>query len=150
MMPGVIHLPVASITTASAGAVTSWPTATTLPFCSRSDPRSIAGPAAVRIVALRMTVGRDAAGLWVEAHGLGAGCCSAATAVAAINAAHRKARMLTPLLRGSPGCANYMRGVGHNSLMNRIAPALIVLLFVTACSGDTQISPPPDVAEAPT
>ena len=33
--------------------------------------------------------------------------------------------------------------------MNRIAPALIVLLFVTACSGDTQISPPPDVAAAP-
>jgi peptidylprolyl isomerase len=33
--------------------------------------------------------------------------------------------------------------------MNRIAPALIVLLFVTACSGDTQIPPPPDVAAAP-
>lgn len=33
--------------------------------------------------------------------------------------------------------------------MNRIAPALIVLLFVTACSGDTQIPSPPDVAAAP-
>ena len=60
MTPGVTHLPLASITTASAGASTVWPTAATLPFCSRIDPRSIAGPAAVRIVALRMTVARDA------------------------------------------------------------------------------------------
>ena len=54
--PGVTHLPVASMTVASAGAFTVWPTAATLPFWSRSDPRSIAGPAAVRIVALRMSV----------------------------------------------------------------------------------------------
>ena len=42
---------------ASAGAMTSARRRATLPFCSRIAPRSIAGPAAVRIVALRMTVG---------------------------------------------------------------------------------------------
>ena len=60
--PGVTHLPLASITTASAGALTFWPTATIFPFCSRIEPRSIAGPAAVRIIALRMTVGREGNG----------------------------------------------------------------------------------------
>ena len=48
-----------------------------------------------------------------------------------------------------------MRGVGHNPLMNRIAPALAVLLLLTACSGGPppgevpQIPPPADVAAAP-
>ena len=62
MMPGVTHLPAASIEIASAGALTVWPTAVTRPSCSRIAPRSIAGPAAVRIVALRMTVVRDGRG----------------------------------------------------------------------------------------
>ena len=60
--PGVTHLPVASMTAASAGALTVAPTAATLPFCSRIEPRSMTGPAAVRIVALRMTVVRAASG----------------------------------------------------------------------------------------
>ena len=66
MTPGVTHFPLASIATASAGALTLCPTATTLPSCSRIDPRSMTGPAAVRMVALRITVARDGRGLYVE------------------------------------------------------------------------------------
>ena len=39
MTPGVTHFPFASITTASAGALTVCPTAAILPFCRSSDPR---------------------------------------------------------------------------------------------------------------
>ena len=51
------------MTRASAGAVTLWPTAAIFPPCSSSEPRSMTGPAAVRIVALRMTVVCDGSGL---------------------------------------------------------------------------------------
>src|SRR5688572_716632 len=88
MMPGVTHLPLASITWAPAGAFTVAPTALILPFSSRTAPLAITGPAAVRIVALRMTVGRDGNGWYVDAYGFvmrpvlaaaGCGFCAAAT-----------------------------------------------------------------------
>src|SRR3954471_18682644 len=82
MMPGVTHLPLASITTASAGALTVCPTAATLPSWRRIAPRSITGPAAVRMVALRITVVRDGSGLYVDATtfvtaGAAPPCCGA-------------------------------------------------------------------------
>ena len=62
MTPGVTQRPAASTTTASAGAARSRPTAATLPSRSSTDPPSIAGPAAVRTVALRIKVGREGSG----------------------------------------------------------------------------------------
>src|SRR3954447_7794229 len=82
MIPGVTHFAVASITTASAGAFTVCPTAATLPSRSRIDPCSIGGPAAVRIVASRISVVRDGNGLYVDAYAFGTTgadpvCCGA-------------------------------------------------------------------------
>ncbi len=56
MMPGVTYLPVPSITTASAGASIDVPTETIFPSRSRIDAFCIVGPAAVMIVALRISV----------------------------------------------------------------------------------------------
>src|SRR5689334_11915995 len=69
MIPGVTYLPVPSITSASAGAVTFAPTCAILPFVRSTAPLRIVGPAAVRIVTLRMTVGRDAYGRYVLGKG---------------------------------------------------------------------------------
>jgi hypothetical protein len=71
MTPGVTHFPAASMISASAGAVTAGPTAAILPSRSRMDPRSIAGPLAVRIVALQISIVREGKGLYVEMKGLG-------------------------------------------------------------------------------
>ena len=117
MMPGVTHRPLASTTTASAGAGTVWPTATILPSLSRTDPRSMIGPAAVRIVALRMSVGRDGSRAYVDGYaswtiapcapGADAGCCArtaggtAARAMARAVAAVKRRRILMDLLRVS-------------------------------------------------
>jgi hypothetical protein len=60
--PGVTYLPAPSSTTASAGASTDWPTAAIFPSRRRIAPSRIVGPAAVRMVTLRITVGRDANG----------------------------------------------------------------------------------------
>jgi hypothetical protein len=57
-MPGVTYFPPPSITTASAGAFTVAPTAATFPFCSKIAPFLMSGPAAVRMLTLRMTVVR--------------------------------------------------------------------------------------------
>src|ERR1051326_1860121 len=62
MIPGVTYLPLPSMTTASDGALTDVPTAVILPFERMTEPFRIVGPAAVRIVTFRMTVGRDANG----------------------------------------------------------------------------------------
>ncbi len=62
MIPGVTHLPAASSTTASGGASTTAPTATTLPSRISSEPFSMRSPTAVRIVAFRIRRGGDAAG----------------------------------------------------------------------------------------
>src|SRR4051812_41795358 len=59
MTPGVTYLPVPSMTTASAGASTVAPTATIFPSRTTRAPWGMRGPAAVRIVALRITVGRE-------------------------------------------------------------------------------------------
>src|SRR5688572_3488696 len=71
--PGVTYLPVPSMTTASAGAFTVAPISTILPSRRRIDPLRIAGPAAVIMVALRMTVGRDGYGTYVLGNGLAFG-----------------------------------------------------------------------------
>src|SRR5687768_16601390 len=71
MMPGVTHLPLASITVASAGALTVTPTASTLPLCSSTEPFWMVAPAAVSTVALRMSVVRDGNGLYVDGNGVG-------------------------------------------------------------------------------
>src|SRR5439155_391167 len=55
--PGVTYLPVPSTTTASAGACTVAPTATMRPSLNRIEPLAISCPAAVRIVALRISTG---------------------------------------------------------------------------------------------
>src|ERR1700738_3692229 len=69
-IPGVTYLPRASITTtASAGVPTFAPTATIFPSRSRIDPLRIADPAAVRIVALRISVARDGNGTYVDGYG---------------------------------------------------------------------------------
>jgi len=73
MMPGVTYLPVPSITTASPGALTFAPTAAILPSRSRTLPFRIVGPAAVRMVTLRMSVVRDGKGLYVLGNGLSFG-----------------------------------------------------------------------------
>lgn len=77
MIPGVTYLPVPSITTASDGAVTEVPTATILPSRSRIDAFCIIGPAAVIIVALRMSVVREGNGVYVLGNGLAFGSESA-------------------------------------------------------------------------
>src|SRR5438105_6399551 len=69
MMPGVRNFPVPSMTTASAGALTLAPTWVILPFVSTTAPFRIVGPAAVRIVTLRMTVVRAANGRYVLGKG---------------------------------------------------------------------------------
>lgn len=74
--------------TASGGASTDAPTATIFPLRSRIDASCIAGPAAVRIVAPRMTVVRDVNGVYVLGKGFafgtdsmpGSGIVSAAVA----------------------------------------------------------------------
>ena len=62
MMPGITHMPVASMTCASAGTVTVAPTAAILPARMRMVPRSIGVvDAAVRIVAFLMASVRSCA-----------------------------------------------------------------------------------------
>src|SRR5919109_1280499 len=73
MRPGVTNLPLPSITTASDGASTELPTATIFPSRIRIEPFSTRGPAAVRIVALRMTVGREGNGVYVLGNGSASG-----------------------------------------------------------------------------
>src|SRR5687767_2851659 len=88
MSPGVTHLPVASMTTASAGAATSpAPTAATLPSCSSTAAFCRMGPAAVATVALRMRVGREGSGVYVEGYGAVLAAAVAAVAVAAFSSA---------------------------------------------------------------
>ena len=62
MIPGVTYLPAPSITSASAGELTVAPTAAIFPFWSRIAPFRIRGPAAVRMLTLRITVVRDGKG----------------------------------------------------------------------------------------
>ena len=91
MTPGVIHLPLASMTSASAGAVTVCPTAAILPFCSRIDPRSIdrAGRGQDRRVAdQRGARGKRLVGGWVHVRhqrrrrrGRAVGCCASTKTV---------------------------------------------------------------------
>src|SRR6476620_5471444 len=69
MMPGVTYFPAPSITSASAGALTVAPTAATLPFCRRIAPFRISGPAAVKMLTLRITVVRDGKGTYVLGNG---------------------------------------------------------------------------------
>src|SRR2546422_10615678 len=59
MMPGVTHLPVPSTLIASDGACTVAPTATIWPSRNRIDACGISCPAAVMIVALVITTGRE-------------------------------------------------------------------------------------------
>src|SRR3954468_16874273 len=112
MTPGVTHLPDASITTASEGAVTVAPTAATLPFCNRISPRSLAGPAAVRIVALRITVVRAVPGLYVDPYGLAGACWPAATAVDARMTATRIARMTRRIIQAQEQAAGGRQEAG--------------------------------------
>src|SRR3970282_2000740 len=69
MTPGVTYFPVPSTTWASEGTVTLAPTATILPSRSRMVPLGIAGPVAVRMVALRMATGPDGTGRYVLGNG---------------------------------------------------------------------------------
>src|SRR6266542_1125029 len=69
MIPGVTYLPVPSMTTASDGASTVAPTAVILPFCTRTLPFRIVGPAAVMMLTLRMTSVRDGKGTYVLGKG---------------------------------------------------------------------------------
>src|SRR5215218_7193470 len=69
MMPGVTYLPVPSSTMASVGAVTLVPTSAILPSRRSRLPPRMVGPAAVRIVTLRINVGRDANGRYVLGKG---------------------------------------------------------------------------------
>src|ERR1700686_1984422 len=69
MMPGVTYLPAPSMTIASAGALTAAPTAAIFPFWSRIAPFRIIGPAAVRMLTLRITVGREGNGVYVLGNG---------------------------------------------------------------------------------
>src|SRR5579863_826637 len=73
MIPGVTYRPCPSITTASGGASTDAPTAMIFPSRSRIDASCITGPAAVRIVAPRITVVRDANGVYVLGNGFAFG-----------------------------------------------------------------------------
>jgi hypothetical protein len=59
MIPGVTYFPAPSIANASAGASTVAPTAAIFPFCRRIAPFLIIGPAAVKMLTLRMTVVRE-------------------------------------------------------------------------------------------
>src|SRR5687767_537387 len=68
-MPGVMYFPAPSITTASAGASTVAPTAAIFPFCMRIAPFLISGPAAVRMLTLRISVVRDGNGAYVLGNG---------------------------------------------------------------------------------
>src|SRR2546423_6465329 len=69
MIPGVTYLPAPSITSASAGASTVAPTPAIFPFCMRIAPFLISGPAAVRMLTFRITVGREAKGAYVLGNG---------------------------------------------------------------------------------
>src|ERR1700716_886229 len=70
MIPGVTYLPRPSIVrTASAGAAMFAPTATILPLRIRIDPLRIAGPAAVKIVAFRISVACDGNRTYVDGYG---------------------------------------------------------------------------------
>jgi hypothetical protein len=62
MTPGVTKRPVASITTASAGAFTTAPTAAIFPSTISTWPLGITCPAAVITVPPRIRVGRDGKG----------------------------------------------------------------------------------------
>src|SRR2546423_679894 len=73
IIPGVTYLPVPSITTASAGAVTDAPTAAIFPSRRSTEPFAIEGPAAVMIVALRIRVVRPGNGLYVLGNGFAFG-----------------------------------------------------------------------------
>src|SRR5215213_6634061 len=77
MMPGVTYLPAASMTTASAGAFTVAPTAEILPPCIRIAPFRIVGPAAVMMLTLRITVGRDGYATYVDGNGSALGALTA-------------------------------------------------------------------------
>ena len=69
MIPGVTYFPVPSITNASAGATIFVPTAAIFPSRNRIDPFAIVGPAAVNIVAFRISVVRRGKGLYVLGNG---------------------------------------------------------------------------------
>src|SRR5262245_34998442 len=67
--PGVTYLPVPSMIKASAGDSTEVPTAAIFPSRISTEPFAIVGPAAVMIVALRITVVRRGNGLYVLGKG---------------------------------------------------------------------------------
>jgi hypothetical protein len=67
--PGVTYLPPASITTAPAGASTLCPTEAILPSRISTAPPRITGPAAVRIVAFRMSIAGAGTGWYVLGNG---------------------------------------------------------------------------------
>ncbi len=62
MRPGVTTLPVPSMIVAPGGSATLGPTATIRPLDITTEPFATPGPAPVRILTLRMTVGVDGAG----------------------------------------------------------------------------------------
>ena len=99
MMPGVTYLPAPSITSASAGASTVAPTSAILPSRMSTLPLRIVGPAAVRIVTLRISVGRDGNGGYVLGNGSALGVETAPAnrpqdlPVAARALAHRAPRL---------------------------------------------------------
>src|SRR5262245_10659225 len=68
MIPGVTNLPVPSTTIALSGASTLWPTATMCPSRSRIEPPTISVPVAVRIVALRISTGREGRRWYVDGY----------------------------------------------------------------------------------
>src|ERR1051325_10582524 len=73
IIPGVTYFPDPSITNASAGAATAVPTAIIFPSRSNTEPFVIVGPAAVMIVALRISVVRRGKGLYVLGNGFAFG-----------------------------------------------------------------------------
>src|SRR5688500_1632178 len=99
--PGVTHLPVASITTASVGGTMFVPTAAILPSRNNTEPRSIIGPVAVRTLAFVMSVGRDGSARYDDGNGsdggAGAGVvvCGAAAGRALLHPASRTPRAMS-------------------------------------------------------
>src|SRR5687768_12585863 len=83
MMPGVTQRPRASITVASPAAMLG-ATSTILPSRSRIEPFSMRGPVAVRIVALRISVGRVGSGTYVDVNGSVAFTCGVVCAGAVV------------------------------------------------------------------
>src|SRR5690349_12027112 len=108
MMPGVTYLPVPSMTTASAGAFTLGPTWAILPFVRSTAPFRMVGPAAVRIVTFRMTVGREANGRYVLGKGSALGVEVAPGPGPATLVRAAESRRLSVVCAALVGCA----GVG--------------------------------------